>query len=244
MIYNLTLYIISNAVLIFSAVYLIQSSIGKNIGSWIKTNPRITIFIMAWFIAIGFSFPVYHWAAPRANTSVLMGYYNNFCGTALTSVGFILFVGIDSRIKTLQKDQLTRAKAQQPYDEMQKCFDILELYGEKYGCEMKSKQINHRRNGTKVAYALEKLGRLSLEISEATNASFINLSHANLQECRIRNLNLSHSKFVNSDLKGSCFENVRLFKADFCFADLGGSNLTRKKLDECESVYNEHTLFE
>jgi hypothetical protein len=58
-------------------------------------------------MAIGVGFVVHHWAAPRANTGALMLYYNNFCGIVLTSFAFILFVGIDSRIKTLQKDRRT-----------------------------------------------------------------------------------------------------------------------------------------
>ncbi len=77
--------------------------IGKKIIKWVRRNPRITIFSSNVLGALATAFIVFDSVEPRPNTTFLMSFYLSCCTTYLTSLGFILFVGIDSKIKQLQK---------------------------------------------------------------------------------------------------------------------------------------------
>jgi Pentapeptide repeats (8 copies) len=216
---------------------------GNYVKRWLKSNPRIMIFLTILLCAIDMTLPIFYYVKPNFNTTGIMVLYLTFCGTILGSLAFILFVGIDSSIKQLQRDQLMRELLRRPYVEMRECCTILQDYADRYGCEMKPQQINPRRNATMVVYALERLGELSVEISIAGRLSFTNLSHADLQGCKIKDMDLSYSKFTNTDLTDTSFTNVKLYRVDFRFADLNGSDLTKERLDEQGAVYDNTTLF-
>jgi Pentapeptide repeats (8 copies) len=231
-----------HSIMVYGALYLLFTVIpryaaGLTLALWVHDNPRITMFSLSIIAACCGAFIAYERA-------VTIAVYLTCCAILIPATGFILFLGIDSRIKILQKEQLTDDKEQRPYNEMLRCFEILENYDLRHGDNIPTVAGHRRYNGARVAYALKTLSKLGEKNPDAqmlTSLSFLNIE---LQNCKIENLNLSGCLFVNADLRGAIFTDITLAGTDFRFADLRDSNIFREMLNAQNAVYDATTIFE
>jgi Pentapeptide repeats (8 copies) len=231
-----------HSIMLYGGLYVLLTvfpcyTAGAVLAVWVQDNPRITLFCLSILCAFCGSFIAY------ANT-IPMALYLTCCAILIPATGFILFLGIDSRIKILQKEQLTEEKAQRPYNEMLRCFEILEDYDRQHGATIPTEAGHPRRSGTRVAYALRTLGQLSEDLKTVQRVGTLRFPNIELQRCKIKNLDLSGCSFVNADLQGAEFTEIILTRTDFRFADLRSSNLSQDMLSRCNAIYDATTIFE
>ncbi len=135
------------------------STFGDRLAHWMNRNPRAVLFAMSVVILFTTSFIVYDIVKDRSNTTAIVNLYVFACSVTLTSVAFTLFVGIDGKIKQLQRRQLEWEDTQRPIKIALEQFDVLNDYAKEHRNDVLD-QTSLRHNGVKVMSALQKITML------------------------------------------------------------------------------------